>query len=118
MYFHLSLLQCEAQPSLGWYGPSRRSDLWELGWRLLSLSHHPSDVSFSLAASVPESQESQGPGPVSGAQQVAAGMRSVAPPFVLSLAPAQVEQADTAVGRTLLIPPFLLPSAFAALTGP
>lgn len=38
------------------------------------------DVSFSLAASVPESQESQGPGPVSGAQQVAAGMRSVAPP--------------------------------------
>lgn len=46
---------------------------------------------------------------MSGAQQVAAGMGSVAPPFVLSLAPAQVEQADTAVGRTLLITPLSAP---------
>lgn len=49
---------------------------------------------------------------------MAAGMRSVAPPFVLSLAPAQGNRQTLLWAVPCSLPPFLLPSAFAALTGP
>lgn len=105
MYFCLSLLQFGAQPSLGRCGSGRRFDLWELGWSLLSLSHHPSDVSFSLAAPVPEGQKGQGPGPVRSSA-MAAGMQSVASFLrVVSGTSSGGTGRHSAVGCTLLISP-------------
>jgi hypothetical protein len=108
------------QPFSGRCVPDRRLDLWGLGWSLLSLSHHPSDVSFSLAAPVPESQKGQGPRSVSGARQVAAGMQSVASFLrVVSGTRSGGTGRQSAVGCTLLISsPFCSPQHWPSSLGP
>lgn len=100
--------------SIPWDSAGQVEDL--AGVCVLSLTI-PIGVSSSLAAPVSESQKGQGPGPVSGAQQVAAGTVRH-PSFALFAAPAQVAQADTVVwAASWALAPFLLPSAFAIAIG-
>lgn len=111
-----SCRQLSKGPSIPWDCVGQVEDLTGVCFFSFTI---PIGVSSSLAAPVPESQKGQGPGPVSGAQQVAAGM--VWHPSCLRVVSGTSSGgtgSHCGVGCILGINPlFLLPSAFAIITG-